>query len=478
MNQGLESYAKLIELDIGDLVKAYINNKNTLSKTYFYKSNNLAISNLIKEDNKIYNYDQYGNIILKDKTKLTYDTSIKDRLASIDGISVTYNNKSPLIIDTYKTNRLYFEGRRLSRFVKGSMFYDFEYDDKGVRTLKKDMYGNSHKYIYEGNKLINEKTNDYELDFLYDENNILYGFIKDKVEIYYYVRDSLGNILGIIDSLGTLVAKYVLDAFGKIISIKGTSANTIGKINPFRYKGYYFDDETKLYYLISRYYDPETGRFITPDSISNLELENINGLNLFSYCKNDPVNLVDPFGTFSLISYLIGLGVSTFIGAIIGATSYAVSEVVSFTITGNWHWSWSEFFGNTLGGAIGGSLEYVFHGHLSIFTNLLADISSTVFGMFFQNNFEGANNSKQDMINAAIISTIISIEATILGKMIEIEGINLGKNSYLSISRQVFTKFRKGTITRISDKTFMKIFKYKLVENIANIVFNTAIDEF
>ena len=129
MNQGLESYAKLIELDIGDLVKAYINNKNTLSKTYFYKSNNLAISNLIKEDNKIYNYDQYGNIILKDKTKLTYDTSIKDRLASIDGISVTYNNKSPLIIDTYKTNRLYFEGRRLSRFVKGSMFYDFEYDD-------------------------------------------------------------------------------------------------------------------------------------------------------------------------------------------------------------------------------------------------------------------------------------------------------------------------------------------------------------
>lgn len=499
-------------------------NKNILSKTYYYKNINLAISNLIKEekfkingesfirtfetdslgrvtkindsifgshtyqydyrgflikeDNKIYNYDQYGNIILKDKTKLTYDTSIKDRLASIDGISVTYNNKSPLIIDTYKTNRLYFEGRRLSRFVKGSMFYDFEYDDKGVRTLKKDMYGNSHKYIYEGNKLINEKTNDYELDFLYDENNILYGFIKDKVEIYYYVRDSLGNILGIIDSLGTLVAKYVLDAFGKIISIKGTSANTIGKINPFRYKGYYFDDETKLYYLISRYYDPETGRFITPDSISNLELENINGLNLFSYCKNDPVNLVDPFGTFSLISYLIGLGVSTFIGAIIGATSYAVSEVVSFTMTGNWNWSWSEFFGNTIGGAIGGSLEYVFHGHLSIFTNLLADISSTVFGMFFQNNFEGANNSRQDIINAAIISTILSIEASVLGKMIKIEGINLGKNSYFSISKQVFTKFRKGTITRISDKTFMKIFKYKLVENIANIVFNTAIDEF
>ncbi len=128
MNQGLESYAKLIELDTGDLVKAYINNKNILSKTYFYKSNNLAISNLIKEDNKIYNYDQYGNIILKDKTKFTYDASIKDCLVSIDGISVIYN-KSSSIIDTYKTNRLYFEGRRLSRFVKGSMFYDFEYDD-------------------------------------------------------------------------------------------------------------------------------------------------------------------------------------------------------------------------------------------------------------------------------------------------------------------------------------------------------------
>jgi len=109
---------------------------------------------------------------------------------------------------------------------------------------------------------------------------------------------------------------------------------------------------------------------------------------------------------------------------------------------------------------------------------ILADISSTVFGMFFQNNFEGENNYRHDIINAAIISTIISIEASVLGKMIEIEGINLGRNSYLSISKQVFTKFRKGTITRISDKTFMKMCKYKLVENIANIVFNTAIDEF
>ena len=91
---------------------------------------------------------------------------------------------------------------------------------------------------------------------LYDENNKLYGFIQNGINIYYYVRDSLGNILGIVDNNGILVVKYNYDAYGKLLSTTGNIANTIGIYNPFRYKGYYYDVETILFYVTSCYYNP------------------------------------------------------------------------------------------------------------------------------------------------------------------------------------------------------------------------------
>ncbi len=98
------------------------------------------------------------------------------------------------------------------------------------------------------------------------------------------------NIIDIINENGTFVVKYLCSAYGKMCDITGLEASTIGIINPFRYKGYYYDEETKLYYLTSRYYDPEVGRFITPDSINRLDPKSITGLNLYAYCVNDPMN--------------------------------------------------------------------------------------------------------------------------------------------------------------------------------------------
>ena len=83
------------------------------------------------------------------------------------------------------------------------------------------------------------------------------------------------------------MVKYLCSAYGKMCDLE---ASTIWIINPFRYKGYYYDEETKLYYLTSRYYDPEVGRFITPDSINRLDPKSITGLNLYAYCVNDPMN--------------------------------------------------------------------------------------------------------------------------------------------------------------------------------------------
>ena len=129
--------------------------------------------------------------------------------------------------------------------------------------------------------------------YLYDENNNKYGFVYNG-KYYYYQINLQGDVIGIYDENGQLVVQYAYDAWGKLLSVTGTLANTIGQINPIRYRGYYYDNETGFYYLQSRYYDPETGRFINADS--QLNAKDLNGYNMFSYCSNNPVNNIDPDG--------------------------------------------------------------------------------------------------------------------------------------------------------------------------------------
>ena len=163
--------------------------------------------------------------------------------------------------------------------------------------------------------MILQQSSSLKLEFLYDEKDILYGFIKNNNERYYYIRDALGNILGIINQNGQIVVQYSYTSYGTC-SISGNTS--LGNENPFRYKGYYYDVETSLYYLITRYYDPEIGRFISPDSVDYLDPQSINGLNLYAYCGNDPINKYDPTGHFALTATAlvwIAFGASAFVGA-------------------------------------------------------------------------------------------------------------------------------------------------------------------
>ncbi len=123
-----------------------------------------------------------------------------------------------------------------------------------------------------------------------------------------------------------MYAEYSYDAWGKC-TIK-TNVDAIATINPFRYRGYYFDTETGLYYLNARYYDPEVGRFISPDSTDYLSPESINGLNLYAYCRNNPVMNIDPSGTTAWREWLIA-GVATAIFVVAAAVAIVATAGTS-----------------------------------------------------------------------------------------------------------------------------------------------------
>ncbi len=110
---------------------------------------------------------------------------------------------------------------------------------------------------------------------------------------YHFVKNLQGDVLKVYKvSDGSLAASYSYDSWGNILSKSGSLAS----INPFRYRSYYFDEQTWFYYLQSRYYDPAIGRFLNADVFASTG-QGVLGYNVFAYCLNNPVNGCDPCGT-------------------------------------------------------------------------------------------------------------------------------------------------------------------------------------
>ena len=139
----------------------------------------------------------------------------------------------------------------------------YKYDDTGFRT-QKTVNGTATDYLVLENRILQQSDGTNTITFRYDGENKAASFDLNGTE-YYYLRNLQGDIAGIVDGTGSLVVEYTYDAWGKLLSITGSLADTVGVLNPLRYRGYYYDTETGLYYLQSRYYDPETGRFLNAD---------------------------------------------------------------------------------------------------------------------------------------------------------------------------------------------------------------------
>ena len=194
------------------------------------------------------------------------------------------------------------------------------YTADGLRVSKTVGTGLTSHYIYNGTTLVQEKTitssGTKYITFLYNDEGLT-GFVYDNT-LYTYRKNLFGDIIAVYQG-STKVAEYAYDAYGKCTVILNTAG--IATINPFRYRSYYFDSDLGLYYLQSRYYDPETGRFINADDVSYLDPQSIHGLNLYAYCLNNPVMYVDPTGHVALglilaIALMVTLSI---VGAVAGA---------------------------------------------------------------------------------------------------------------------------------------------------------------
>ena len=149
--------------------------------------------------------------------------------------------------------------------------------------------------MYASGRLLRETFGDTTIDFFYSNSGQLYA-LKHNGTTYYYITNLQGDVMSIVDGTGAVVVSYEYDPYGNILSTTGTLADTLGVINPLRYRGYVYDQECDLYYLQSRYYDPQTGRFINADAYASTG-QGIIGNNMFAYCSNNPIKYTDTAGT-------------------------------------------------------------------------------------------------------------------------------------------------------------------------------------
>ncbi len=213
----------------------------------------------------------------------------------------------------------------------------FQYGADGIRCRKNNVH-----YTLDGNRILQEYHEDTEetLTFYYGEKGV-FGFrhrdANGAENDYFYRKNLFGDVVAIYNANGQRIANYRYDAWGYHIPGNDDNENlAIKNINPFRYRSYYYDTETCLYYLESRYYDPELCRFLNPDTIDYLgDGEEMHNYNLFAYCGNNPVMYSDPQGHKSIPWWgklLLGVGFLV-AGAAVASATVATGGAATFAST-------------------------------------------------------------------------------------------------------------------------------------------------
>ena len=303
----VKSYSRLVDADVESLASfSYVYDENgnissDESNSYTYDEYGELI-NVSGEHNSSYTYDSRGNMTSKtvdgETTEFSYDNMWWDQLVSVNGEPLTYDANGNL---TSYGERSYewSNGKQLSQITDGENTYSYSYDENGIR-WKKKVNGTDIRINTVGGRVTAQRTGLTSMFFQYDRNGTPFGFIYEKKQ-YFYITNLSGDVVGITDADGNKIAEYTYDEWGKLLDITATDMS-LAKLNPLRYRGYYYDNETGYYYLQSRYYDPELGRFISSDGFEYIDTSNRLNSNAYIYCWNCPTAFEDADGTTPKLS--------------------------------------------------------------------------------------------------------------------------------------------------------------------------------
>ena len=302
------------------------------------------IGQLVWEDNSllnrtfVYTYDDAGNILSKRTKALPaagvtpttlystysygYDDSWGDLLTSYRGVSITYDEiGNPLTYYNGSTYRFTWEnGRRLKTASVGSNTLSFTYNHDGIRTSK-TVNGVVHNYTVSGSLILTEEWGTNLVVYLYDANGAPIGMryrtssmAEGAFYTFWFDKNLQGDVVAVYNETGTKVLSYSYDAWGNQTTTVHNSSgtNSYAQYNAITYRGYYFDSETSLYYVASRYYDPVIGRWISAEqnvekAKFDLEAELL-AYNVFAYCANNPILYKDTSGESITIACIVILG--------------------------------------------------------------------------------------------------------------------------------------------------------------------------
>lgn len=250
--------------------------------------------------NASYTYDGRGNILTKtvdsETTSFAYDSPWKDQLTAVNDKAITYDANGNML--TYgDVQYSWTHGKMLSEITDGENTYEYKYDTNGIR---------GEKVINGQRTIINSLNGTVFSQHDIDNNNVMYfqysagtplGFQLNDVQ-YLYITNLSGDVVGITDLDGNVLAEYAYDEWGKLLEITADNAENkaLAELNPLRYRGYYYDNETGMYYLQSRYYSPDLCRFISADDFDYVDNYNQLLVNAYIYCVNNPINCRDTSG--------------------------------------------------------------------------------------------------------------------------------------------------------------------------------------
>ena len=324
-------------------------NQNVPYKTYltytYDKQNQLESVTYGEEDNATtytYKYDTAGNIrSINDGAddpihEWEYNNpQWADLLTSFDHHAILYEGQSDIDDNVISGNPIQYYNGTSWRFSwakdrqlisatdeDNSININYAYDIDGIRNSK--TVGNvTYNYNTLNGLVIRQEWGNESLDFIYDENGQPFAMIhtapnentetetetetgtgSNVKSIFYYILNCEGDVVGLMDQIGNMIAEYEYDPWGKLLDITPWGSLpgenewylSVAEMNPLRYRGYYYDTETGFYYLQTRYYDPAICRFINADSIAVTDSTDLLGSNMFAYCENNPIGSIDPDG--------------------------------------------------------------------------------------------------------------------------------------------------------------------------------------